>query len=149
MQQLVFAMLLDDGGPGIARALAGLAVVVVLGLFVAVLVPIAVLAEAGVLPIARAPAAGPARAPAALASQPPLTGRPTLVGAQAVAGTATIDVARQYLGVQYVFGGTDPTTGLDCSGLVQLVFRQLGLSLPRTAQLQYAATVRVTQDQLQ
>ena len=101
------------------------------------------------LPIARAPAAGPARAPAALASQPPLTGRPTLVGAQAVAGTATIDVARQYLGVQYVFGGTDPTTGLDCSGLVQLVFRQLGLSLPRTAQLQYAATVRVTQDQLQ
>ena len=149
MQQLVLGMLLDDGGRGLARALAGLAIVVVLALFVAVLVPIAVLAEAGVAPMARAPAAGPARAPAAVASQPPVSAGPALVGAQMVAGTATIDVARRYLGVRYVFGGTDPATGLDCSGLVQLVFHQVGLSLPRTAQLQYEATARVTQDQLQ
>jgi cell wall-associated NlpC family hydrolase len=59
-----------------------------------------------------------------------------------------IDVARRYLGVPYVFGGTDPTRGLDCSGLVQLVFRQLGIALPRTAQQQYDATARLTQDQL-
>ena len=49
----------------------------------------------------------------------------------------------------YVFGGSNPATGLDCSGLVQLVFRQVGISLPRTAQLQYEATARVPQDQLQ
>jgi cell wall-associated NlpC family hydrolase len=58
-------------------------------------------------------------------------------------------VARRYLGVPYVFGGSNPATGLDCSGLVQLVFRQLGVTLPRTAQLQYEATAPVAQDQLQ
>lgn len=39
-----------------------------------------------------------------------------------------------YLGVRYRRGGTSRETGLDCSGLVQNVFRKaLGLSLPRTA----------------
>ena len=60
-----------------------------------------------------------------------------------------VAVARRYLGVPYVFGGTNPQTGLDCSGLVQLVFRQLGIGLPRTAQMQYDATPRVGRDQLQ
>lgn len=39
-----------------------------------------------------------------------------------------------HLGIRYRFGGTSPETGLDCSGLVQTVFRNaLGLNLPRTA----------------
>jgi soluble lytic murein transglycosylase-like protein len=41
--------------------------------------------------------------------------------------------ARRYLGVPYVFGGTDPATGLDCSGLVQWVYADLGITLPRLA----------------
>ena len=64
-------------------------------------------------------------------------------------GGGPVEIARRYLGVPYVFGGSNPATGLDCSGLVQLVFRQLGITLPRTAQLQYDATARVPQDQLQ
>jgi cell wall-associated NlpC family hydrolase len=51
--------------------------------------------------------------------------------------------------VPYVFGGSNPAVGLDCSGLVQLVFRQLGVALPRTAQQQFNATPRVPRDQLQ
>jgi cell wall-associated NlpC family hydrolase len=45
---------------------------------------------------------------------------------------ATIAIAHDYLGVPYVYGGTDPATGLDCSGFVQLVFRRVGIDLPRT-----------------
>jgi len=39
-----------------------------------------------------------------------------------------------YIGVPYRWGGTSPITGMDCSGLVQLVFRNaVGIDLPRTA----------------
>jgi hypothetical protein len=50
-----------------------------------------------------------------------------------VTGSAVVDAAREYLGVPYVFGGTDPATGLDCSGLVQRVYADLGVKLPRLA----------------
>lgn len=52
-------------------------------------------------------------------------------------GTAAQDLINQgmeYLGIRYRFGGNSPETGLDCSGLVQNVFRNaLGLNLPRAA----------------
>lgn len=44
--------------------------------------------------------------------------------------------ALRFLGVPYVFGGTT-SSGFDCSGFVQHVFAMLGMSLPRTADLQY------------
>ncbi len=43
-----------------------------------------------------------------------------------------VDVAQQFLGVPYAWGGASPS-GFDCSGLVQYVFGQLGVDLPRTA----------------
>jgi hypothetical protein len=48
-----------------------------------------------------------------------------------VTGTDVVSAAKKYLGVPYVFGGTNPKTGLDCSGLVQRVFKDLGIDLPR------------------
>lgn len=39
-------------------------------------------------------------------------------------------------GVRYVWGGNNLATGVDCSGLVQQIYRQLGISVPRTAQQQ-------------
>src|SRR5919199_3452494 len=151
MPPLVLSLLLDDGGRELTRALAGVVVVVVLALFVAVLVPVAVLAEVAVplLGGAPAPAGGVAIPPApGIRSAPANPSQPVAVG-QPLVGSQAIDVARRYLGVRYLFGGTDPAIGLDCSGLVQLVFRQLGIALPRTAQLQYEATARVRPDQLQ
>ena len=63
---------------------------------------------------------GSALAPAQTAAPPAGPGRPDVVAD-----------ARRYLGVPYVWGGTDPATGLDCSGLVQRVYADLGVSLPR------------------
>ena len=45
-------------------------------------------------------------------------------------GAAIVTEASRFLGVPYVWGGSSPS-GFDCSGLVQYVFGQLGVSLPR------------------
>ena len=47
-----------------------------------------------------------------------------------------ISTSMDYIGVPYVFGGTSPY-GFDCSGYVQYVFAHAGISLPRTADVQY------------
>ena len=49
---------------------------------------------------------------------------------------AIIDTAKKYLGVRYVYGGSTPR-GFDCSGFTQYVFRQCGISIPRTASTQW------------
>ncbi len=48
-------------------------------------------------------------------------------------GAAAVAKAQQYTGVKYVWGGEDPATGVDCSGLVQYVYGSLGIDLPRVA----------------
>ena len=47
-------------------------------------------------------------------------------------GSAIVSTAYNYIGVPYVYGGSSPR-GFDCSGLVQYVYRQNGISLPRTS----------------
>ena len=47
--------------------------------------------------------------------------------------------ALRFLGTPYVFGGTSPTSGFDCSAYVQHVFAMVGIHLPRTADAQYYA----------
>lgn len=54
-----------------------------------------------------------------------------------------------YLGIPYRWGGTSPETGLDCSGLVQQVFRNaLGLDMPRTAAEMARVGDRIPKDDL-
>lgn len=54
-----------------------------------------------------------------------------------------LGIAAQYAGIMYQYGGTSPSTGFDCSGYTQYVFRQVGINLPRTAeeQRQFATPV--------
>jgi len=47
-----------------------------------------------------------------------------------------VAIARKYIGVPYVWGGTTPD-GFDCSGLVMYCYRQIGINLPRTSRDQY------------
>lgn len=50
----------------------------------------------------------------------------------ATGGQAVIDFACQFIGNPYVWGGTSLTNGADCSGFVQAVYANFGISLPRT-----------------
>lgn len=45
---------------------------------------------------------------------------------------AVIEWALTQLGVPYVWGGTTPGRALDCSGLVYLAYKRIGVNLPRT-----------------
>ncbi len=51
--------------------------------------------------------------------------------------------ALKYQGWKYVYGGSNPNTSFDCSGLVQWCYGKAGISLPRTAQAQYDATQHI------
>lgn len=57
------------------------------------------------------------------------------------AGIAAI--AASLLGIPYVYGGTS-TSGFDCSGYTQYVYRMAGKSIPRTAEAQRAASIKVS-----
>jgi hypothetical protein len=64
-------------------------------------------------------------------------------GTTSTTGDAVVAEARKYLGIPYVWGGTDPKRGLDCSGLVQLVYKNLGYDLPRVSGQQAKAGTEV------
>jgi peptidoglycan DL-endopeptidase CwlO len=68
----------------------------------------------------------------------PTTGSPLTGTAARVSGEDVVAEASKYLGVPYVWGGTSPT-GVDCSGLVQLTYKNLGIDLPRVSYQQAEA----------
>lgn len=59
-----------------------------------------------------------------------------------------VSLARQQLGKPYVWGATGPNS-FDCSGLVQYVYRQVGINLPRTANAQSGMGYAVSLNNLQ
>ena len=51
-------------------------------------------------------------------------------------------------GTQYRNGGSEPSRGFDCSGLVQWVFAQHGTALPRETREQYVVGKKVDEDEV-
>ena len=62
-------------------------------------------------------------------------------------GNNIVKSAEQFLGVKYLWGGTSPK-GFDCSGLVQYVCAQNGITVSRTAAQQYRNGVAVAKSDL-
>jgi cell wall-associated NlpC family hydrolase len=67
---------------------------------------------------------------------------------QAALGARAVLFARHLLGVPYRWGGTSPSTGFDCSGFVQFVYRHYGIHLPRTTYSQFDTGRRVPRSAL-
>ncbi len=62
-------------------------------------------------------------------------------------GEAVVEVARQFLGTEYDWGGMT-TDGIDCSGLAWIAYRVNGISLPRDADQQRVMGKSVERDEL-
>ncbi|MEH6306709.1 C40 family peptidase [Olivibacter sp. CPCC 100613] len=52
---------------------------------------------------------------------------------QEVTPTAIVTFAKQFLGVPYKFGGSNPHKGFDCSGFVNYVFKNFHFAVPRSS----------------
>jgi cell wall-associated NlpC family hydrolase len=52
--------------------------------------------------------------------------------------------ARHFLGVPYVYGGSTPRSGFDCSGLVSYVFGHFGVALPHYTVAQFGLGRRIS-----
>src|SRR6185436_12146773 len=70
----------------------------------------------------------------------PLPGRAAGVARKAAAPTRTtqsratfgvriVAYAKRFRGIRYVYGGTSPRSGFDCSGFVRFVYAHFGISL--------------------
>ena len=62
--------------------------------------------------------------------------------------TGVVGIAMRYLGVPYVWGGATPA-GFDCSGFVEYVYAQVGVSLPHYTGAQWNVGVPVARSDLQ
>lgn len=68
--------------------------------------------------------------------------------ANAEPGAQVADLAQQFVGSRYIWGGASPS-GFDCTGFVMYVLGQFGVSLPHSEAGQLAAGERVSVDELQ
>lgn len=60
-----------------------------------------------------------------------------------------VGTAMGLLGIPYLWGGSSPDTGFDCSGFIMYVYLQAGVSLPHNAAAQYGLGTPVAREDLQ
>jgi hypothetical protein len=67
----------------------------------------------------------------------------------AITGAQIVAAIEKFAGYKYVLGGDSPSTGFDCSGLVQYALTSLGVKgVPRTSEEQYAWATPISSNQL-
>ena len=77
-------------------------------------------------------------------------GDPTFVppGGSSQAQVA-VQAAYSVIGTPYVWGSSDPSVGLDCSGVTVYAWRQAGVTLPHSSEAQYSGYPRVPLSEVQ
>ena len=76
----------------------------------------------------------------AIAPAPPPADIPPLNG---TAAQIAVQAAYSVVGTQYVWGSSDPSVGLDCSGVTVYSWGRAGVSLPHSAEAQYSMFPRI------
>ncbi len=64
-------------------------------------------------------------------------------------GSSIVEYAKQFIGTKYKYGGNSPSTGFDCSGFTQYVYKHFGINLPRTSGGQAGVGTAVSRANLQ
>lgn len=64
-------------------------------------------------------------------------------------GQEVADYVKQFVGYRYVYGGSTPKGGFDCSGLTMYVYKQFGVSLSHSATAQSKLGTKVSRENLQ
>lgn len=62
--------------------------------------------------------------------------------------TNAVLIAKKQINKKYRWGGTNPYSGFDCSGLIQYAYKASSVHLPRTTAEQYKHTKRVSMKNL-
>ena len=62
--------------------------------------------------------------------------------------TKIVEYAMTFIGTRYVYGGASPSTGFDCSGFTQYVFKNFGYSLNRSSAAQIKNGTSISKDEL-
>ena len=65
-----------------------------------------------------------------------------------VTGEDIVNCAKKYLGYDYVYGGSSPKTGFDCSGFTYYVYKQFGYTLSRSSKAQANNGTKVEKENL-
>jgi cell wall-associated NlpC family hydrolase len=71
-----------------------------------------------------------------------------LAAAKAAMSQRVVRYAKRFIGVRYVYGGSSPRSGFDCSGFVRYVYAHFGVSLPRSSYAQFGDGRRVSRRSL-
>ena len=64
-------------------------------------------------------------------------------------GQEIANYVKQFVGYRYVYGGSTPNKGFDCSGLTMYVYKQFGISLSHSATAQSKVGTKVSKSNLQ
>jgi cell wall-associated NlpC family hydrolase len=63
-------------------------------------------------------------------------------------GKRIADYAKRFRGIRYVYGGSSPRSGFDCSGFVRYVYAHFGISLAHSSYAQFGRGRRVARRRL-